>query len=375
MKHLSFPVLLACIILPPLLFVITLGAVEQHLQSSYRQEIEGIYLGDVGKLLDGSVDLKQTVSNNIDRYLAERKILAWGVIVRVTVSTLKGTLLYPSAYAEHADSLDPVDPMQTASDNFSLLNEQPRLETVVDVPYNAPFSISILGGYILLFATGLYLYFRRGADIAQKAEQRTRAEIDRLTAQEDQQRNRMAGLVQEKKNLDREIGLLSQELKTEQRRSHETEEEMLDEMVALEAKLEQNLARQQALESQIEEFEKESRQKQKQRQKKADSVKKRFIALYKNLDMHERAVDRFCDLTEELKVKSEEIIHQLDRDPSGVIVKRKVFGKKGHETVFEIRFAYNGRLYFRKTTQNRVEVLSVGTKNNQQADLKFLEKL
>lgn len=91
--------------------------------------------------------------------------------------------------------------------------------------------------------------------------------------------------------------------------------------------------------------------------------------------MHERAVDRFCDLTEELKVKSEEIIHQLDRDPSGVIVKRKVFGKKGHETVFEIRFAYNGRLYFRKTTQNRVEVLSVGTKNNQQADLKFLEKL
>ncbi len=157
MKHLSFPVLLACIILPPLLFVITLGAVEQHLQSSYRQEIEGIYLGDVGKLLDGSVDLKQTVSNNIDRYLAERKILAWGVIVRVTVSTLKGTLLYPSAYAEHADSLDPVDPMQTASDNFSLLNEQPRLETVVDVPYNAPFSISILGWYNLLFATGLYL--------------------------------------------------------------------------------------------------------------------------------------------------------------------------------------------------------------------------
>ncbi len=56
-------------------------------------------------------------------------------------------------------------------------------------------------------------------------------------------------------------------------------------------------------------------------------------------------------------------------------IKRKVFGRKGHETVFEVLFAYSGRLYFRKTAQNRIEVLTIGTKNTQGKDLKFLEKL
>lgn len=375
MKHLSFKILLLCIILPPLLFVFTIQGVERRLQSSYLEEIEAAYIGDVQALLDGSIDLKQAISTNIDRYLSTQKLLLWGVNVKVTVSTQKGTLLYPFAYAFDEDSLVPPDPMQTASDNFALLNEQLRVDADVDVPYNSFFSNSILGGYIFVFALCLYLYFRRGLYITQKEEQHTRDEIKQLTEQENHQRSRMSQLSEEKKGLDNKINLLNEKLKTEQHRSHQTEEEMFEEMVALEEKLGKNRAWQLELESKIDLFEKENKQKQKQRQKEADSVKKRFLALYKNLDMHERAIHRFCDLTEELKVKSEEIIHQLDRDPSGVIVKRKVFGKKGRETVFEIRFAYSGRLYFRKTARNRVEVLTMGTKNTQQGNLKFLEKL
>jgi hypothetical protein len=90
--------------------------------------------------------------------------------------------------------------------------------------------------------------------------------------------------------------------------------------------------------------------------------------------MHERALSGYADLTEEMKIKAEEVIHQLDADPDKVTIKRKVFGKKNRETVFEVIFAYKGRLYFRKTSQG-VEVVVVGTKLTQQKDLGFLDRL
>jgi len=57
-----------------------------------------------------------------------------------------------------------------------------------------------------------------------------------------------------------------------------------------------------------------------------------------------------------------------------VQIKRKVFGKKNRETVFEVIFAYKGRLYFRKISGNRAEVLAIGTKLTQNKDLVFLDK-
>jgi hypothetical protein len=104
-------------------------------------------------------------------------------------------------------------------------------------------------------------------------------------------------------------------------------------------------------------------------------VKKRFDALYKNTAIHDRAVAGFFALTEALKIKAEEVIHQLNEDPKQVHIKRKVFGKKNRETVFEVIFAYKGRLYFRNISGGRVEVLVIGTKLTQTKDLTFLDKL
>jgi hypothetical protein len=76
-----------------------------------------------------------------------------------------------------------------------------------------------------------------------------------------------------------------------------------------------------------------------------------------------------------MKLKCEEIVYLLNSDPDKVIIKRKVFGKKNRETVFEVIFAYNGRLYFRKLKEGSIEVLAVGTKNTQERELEFLDKL
>jgi len=72
-----------------------------------------------------------------------------------------------------------------------------------------------------------------------------------------------------------------------------------------------------------------------------------------------------------MKIKVEEIIHKLNEDPSFVLVKRKVFGKKGRATVQEVIFAYKGRLY----KDGKIEILTIGTKNTQAKDLEFLDNI
>jgi len=101
----------------------------------------------------------------------------------------------------------------------------------------------------------------------------------------------------------------------------------------------------------------------------------RFNTLYKNLEFHNKAVSGYVELSEELKMKAEEVIHQLNEDPGLVKIKRKVFGGKGHKTVLEVIFGYKGRLYFRNTSDKRVEVLAIGTKNTQARELEFLARL
>ena len=160
------------------------------------------------------------------------------------------------------------------------------------------------------------------------------------------------------------------------------EDDLIEEIEALEGKLSENLALQNA---QIEEIgrlrdtiqgDEKGRQKiDQQRIKASDSVKKRFNTLYKNITIHDRAISGFVDLNEDLKIKAEEVIHQLNDDPGAVTIKRKVFGRKGHQTVFEVIFAYKGRLYFSNAKDRRIEVLAMGTKNTQAKELEFLARL
>ncbi len=104
--------------------------------------------------------------------------------------------------------------------------------------------------------------------------------------------------------------------------------------------------------------------------------KKRFAVLYKNLDLNRRALTSILELSGDMQLKAEEIIHQLNEDTTKVIVKRKVFaGKKNKTPSFEVLFGYNGRLYFRTNERNRCEILVVGTKNSQARDMEFLHNL
>ena len=187
----------------------------------------------------------------------------------------------------------------------------------------------------------------------------------------------MTNLEKEKKGLISEYELMKRELENEKKRASSNEDEMMEEIVSLEEKINENLARHKEQQEEIAALQKKLNRhdKGKSKLKASESVKKRFNAIYKNISMQEKAISGFIDLTDNMKIKAEEIIHQLNQDPALVPIKRKVFGKKGRETVLEVILAYKGRLYFRRLKDNRTEILAIGTKNVQARDLEFLDNL
>ena len=109
--------------------------------------------------------------------------------------------------------------------------------------------------------------------------------------------------------------------------------------------------------------------------KEYNQILKRFNTLYKKVDFHERALEGFLELTQDLQLKAEEMIHYLDQDYNQVRVKKKVFSKKGVATALQSEFAYHGRIYWKVGSDGRPQVLNIGTKNTQRKDLTYLESL
>lgn len=376
MKYFPFKILIVCIFLPPVLYIASLQSIERYLHARYAREIENSFLGDTRPLLSGNTRLKDALAKNINHFLQTKKLLSLGVKALVTVNTKRGEIIYPPVFEEEKP-FQPTDPMQVAAANYNLMNEGLLIDLKLNLSHNTLLSNAILAFYILISVCVLNLYYRKGMKKAQIEELEKEAEISRLQELEKERLDRLASLEKEKKTLAEEYDLFKDRFEEVKKKADSNEDEMIEEIVSLEDKISENLKRQQQQQDEIAELtEKLSRyEKGRPKTKAAEALQKRFKAIYKNISIQERALNGFVDLTENMKIKAEEIIHQLDQDPALVPVKRKVFGKKGRETVLEVVFAYKGRLYYRRLKDNRVEIITIGTKNVQAKDLEFLDKL
>lgn len=368
--------------MPPVLYIFSVISIERHLNDRYANEIEDIYMGDTHLLFNGSVKLKDAINKNIDRYLQSQVSVSWGIKVNVAVTTKRGSILYPAVFEDEEGSLKPLDPMQVAADNYNLMNEGPIVKVDLILEHNTLLSNTILSFYICLSVFILYLYYRRGIKKNRQEEMEKSTEIARLLELEKNYVDKYSALVQDRENFTFEIEKIKTKLEDEKIKASRNEEEMIDEIIAVEEKIQINLELQKekqkeidTLKEKIKRFEKGKRRESKQKAKGFDSARKRFTTLYKNISVNERAISGFIELSDDMKIKSEEIIHKLNEDPKVVPIKRKVFGRKGRKTVQEVIFAYKGRLYFRNTKDKRIEVVVIGTKNTQAKDLEFLNNL
>jgi hypothetical protein len=382
MRHFPFKTLILCILLPPLVYVFSIQQLEKTIQARYDQELSATYTGDTRHLFDGSIRLQDAVRENVDAFLSSRTLTRWGGSVTVTVKTGEGVYLYPVAYDNPASDLRGVDSIAVARENFKLLNDGLIKTIDVKIEHNTLISNSILFSCVMTSLLVFFLSYRRGTKMIHEEERAQQGLIDGLTSERQRGLDQLKRLESQRVLLSEKIETMKAELDRERQKASATEDEMMDELVALEDKIGETLSQQDQhvleinqLREKIKQFEKENETKTRQQLKGIDAARKRFGALYKRLAIHDRAIDGFVDLTEEMKIKAEEVIHQLNDDPQVVQVKRKVFAKKSRETVFEVIFAYKGRLYFRKRAGNRVEVLVIGTKLTQNKDLAFLDKL
>jgi len=382
LKYLSFKIFILCILLPPILYIFSIQSMESHLKRRYAKKIADLYTGDTRPLFDGSVRLKDAINNNINRYLQSKAILSWGVKANVTVTTKKNTILYPTVFDDEENSILPHDPMQIAADNYNLMNEGLVLNVEVILEHNTLLSNTILAFYICVSILILYFYYRGGVKKTREEDTEKETKIARLLESEKNRVSKLKNLIKVKQKLISEIIKIKRKLVNERIRASKNEDDLIKEIVALEENIDENIALQKekqeeinALKEKIKLFEKERRKENKQKTNSYNTVRKRLKTLYKNISVNKRAINGFLDLTDDMKIKGEEIIHKLNEDQDLVLVKRKVFGKKGRATVHEVIFAYKGRLYLRKKKDSQVEILAIGTKNTQVKDLEFLDNI
>lgn len=383
MRFFSFKILFFCILLPPILYIISIQTLERVLNEKYAVEIENVYLGDTLLLLDGSIRLKDSINDNINRYLQSKLLRSLGLKMDVTVSTKKGTLLYPGIFDNDREVLFPRDSTKIAAENYGLMNEGLTVKLDAKVEPNRLLSNAILAVYIILSLLVLYLYYRKAANRILQTERDRSREMNRLLELEAQTNRKLQNLNQDRDKLTADLNRLKAALDDEKNKATRNEDELFDEIVTLEEKLQQNLALQREqqdeisnLKEQLEQYEIEKQNTDKKRIKAGQSARKRFDTLYKNIAVNSRALEGLAELNEELKIKAEEVIHQLNQDPNLVTIKRKVFiGKRDRKTIMEVIFGYKGRLYFRNSKDSGIEVLAIGTKNTQAREMEYLNKL
>ncbi len=381
MKYFSLKIVILCILIPPLLYIGLVQSLETYLTDKFTREIEDVYTGNTKALLEGRSPLRETVSANIDRYLNEHRPSRFGISVSVTVTSDKeGVLIYPSQVETGPEAMQIEDPNVIAANNFRLLDNGLTIAVDLEIDRGGPLSLSIL--FTLIFLSLLTIFFHYKSSVRKSAAEEARRveEIQRLQELERIQTDKLNTLDSDRKSITAELGRIKHELDNERQKADKNEDSMIEEIEKLEQKLQKNLALQQeqleeidTLKDEIQRYEK--RKEGRHARKDSDMLKKRFKALYKNVVVHDRFIDGFSELTEDLKIKAEEVVHQLNDDPKVVTIKRKVFGKKNRETVLEVLFSYKGRLYFRNTLDKRIEVLAVGTKNTQSKELEFLNSL
>ncbi len=389
MKHFPFKVVVFCLIITPVLYTITLSGCKDYLEKKYLLKIENGLIDNSDDLLNGSVHIEEQIAKNIQDILNQDTLIRIaGLDLKVQVAEGRGKIIYPMYVDTEGlleNSLDYYDPQAVADKNFAILNSGLTVDAVLYLDHGSFLANCIFALYSGMSLLIFFIFYRQGSKRAEQERNANNTLIRDL--KQDLKKNEMRqekledDLIRERAELFKNIKQLDKKYQSEKKKAKINEDEMFNEIINLEAQLNTYIELKKRRDIEIDELKSslakyERRKSQgKYRRGEFDFKSKRFKTLYKHIEMSRKALDGFMNLTEDLQIKAEETIHQLDRDPGSVIVKRKVFsGKKHKATCFEVLFGYKGRLYFMKHP-SRTQVVVIGTKQTQTRDMEYLHNL
>lgn len=384
MKFFPLKIFILCLVLTPILYILTLSYTRSFLEARYLQSVQNTLIGNSQALLNGTVHVEEQVARNIQKFLSQdvfvkNRFLALDIVV----TTTPGKIIYPTYVTTEvlSDDLEKdFNPEVVANQNFQILNAGLHVNVDIDLSHGSKIANIFLIFYSFLSFFIFLVFYRTGTRKAEKDSQAQQKLISNLKKEEKLHQQILKDIHRERQGLFENIKALNATYQADKEKAKINEDEMFKEIVSLEEKLNAYMEQRTRKEEEIKELKSaiekyERRKSSKGRRNEFDFLSKRFATLYKTVDMNRKALAGLLDLTEDQQIKAEEVILQLDREPDKVIVKRKVFSGKKHKTAcFEVLFAYNGRLYFRNT-ETRTEVLVVGTKNTQTKDMEFLHNL
>jgi hypothetical protein len=384
MKFFPLKIAIVCLVLTPLLYIITLNVSQQYLDRYYLQNLQNIIIGDSKPLLNGTVHIEEQIGNNIHDYLKQDVLVQYaGLEMTIQVTTRPGKIIYPLYSSMDFMTTEihrELDSQAIANKNFEILNNELAVKVQVNLSHGSRIANLILFFYSVLSLTLFSIFYRRGSLNAIQNRQSEKERIRELEKKSQSQQQILQGLTHERQELFKNIEVVNTKYQADKEKTKINEEEMFEEILSLEEQLNTFIELKKHRENEIDELKStiekyERRKGTKARRNEFDFLSKLFSVLYKNIAINRKALTGLLSLTEDQQIKAEEIIHQLDNTPENVIIKRKVFsGKKHKTTCLEVLFAYNGRLYFRKQ-DNMIEVVVIGTKNTQPKDMEFLHSL
>ncbi len=389
MRRLPFHILFLCIFMPPVLYILSLQAMEVLVQKKWTSELQGALISDSELLLQGRIRIEDEIQRNVETFLASRNALKWGFRTQITIETETGRRLYPSItpygfdtemFPQGKSASAPTEMLSVAENNLKVMDEGLSFSLTVQIPRNAWLANGVLVFYIVVFTFVLYKAYISSTRASKQLEIRNQQALEAANEKLSAAQQRLKDVKDRKSSFQKEVETLKSDLDLASDKVKETEDEAIEEMEQLEKRLHENVALKEEMELEVlrlgEELESiESAQKipPKKQRKKIGSASKRFKTLYKNLDIQQRAIEGFLNLEADMQLRAEELIHSMNEDISKLIVKRKVFSKKGASPAFECEFGYRGRVYWRSGSGSKTEVLVVGTKNTQTKDLVYLE--
>jgi hypothetical protein len=356
-------------------------------------ELREAIVSDTRPLMEGKKSIEDEIARIIGHHIDQSLGIKAGIQADIFVTTKTNRLLYPQSNFQKAGNFGPYidheekkpasleDMARIAENNQRTLQEGIQLVLNVSIPRNSWLSIGILTIYIMLFVFLPYWAYlsktKEARELAISKQKAIEAANKKLTdAQE-----KLAEVSAREMKDQSEIKRLKSDLDLAGAKVRETENEALAEIETLDQDLQKNIKLKEELENEVRCLEKELRKIESspittnKQQKEVIDTTKRFRTLYKNLEISSRAIDGFIDLETNLQLQAEELIHALNEDGNNISVKRKVYTRKGALSVFECEFGRNGRIYWSPGPGGKRQVLVIGTKNTQNKDLAYIDKL
>lgn len=392
MKHLSLKVIFICVFLPPILYIFSIQGLEVWLQKSWKSDLRANLITNPEAVLKGKKSLYQEIHENIDKFLKSRPTVSLGVESQILVQTQSQKQIYPRKWEQNDLFFSTKEPFprieqfetqsKLAKQNFEILKQDLVIKPKVHIPRNSWLAYIVLIFYIVIFSTILIYSYRFNVRQAENILNRQHQKLLNYQDLLEDAQQRLQDTCDREKDYQDQIQDLRKELRDTDNKLQSTEESALAEIEKMEEKLRENISARQEKEAEIENLkqvisnlEQGTKTQSNKKEKQHHQILKRFNTLYRNVDFHERAIEGFLQLTQDLQLKAEERIHYLNQYYDQVKVKRKIFSKKGNVTALETEFAYKGRIYWKVESDHRPQVLNIGTKNTQKKDLAYLEKL